>query len=110
MLLGANWKSEGTVSKVRNIVAKVLDRLVFDPSKLDLLVMPSALHLPMVKGILKHPHIQLCSQNNSYYGTGAYTGEVAASQLKDMGIRWSMVGASERRAYFVETEEARDEK
>jgi len=69
----------------------------------DLLVQPASIYIPLVTNLLKNKSIQVCAQNHSYYGLGAYTGEVSAIQLKDLGIKWSMAGHSERRSYFYET-------
>ena len=57
--------------------------------------------------LLQNKHIQLCTQNHSYYGPGAYTGEVSAVQLKDLGLKWTMVGHSERRSYFAESNDVK---
>ena len=51
----------------------------------------------------KNPNIEVSAQNCSAYGFGAYTGDVAASQIKDLSIHWVIVGHSERRSHFKET-------
>jgi triosephosphate isomerase (TIM) len=52
--------------------------------------------------VMLQDNVKVASQNVSVYGTGAYTGEIAAEQLVDFGIEWTLVGHSERRAYFHE--------
>ena len=69
----------------------------------DLVVQPPSIYIPLVTGLLQKKEILICAQNHSYYGTGAYTGEVSTSPFKDLGIKWSMVGHSERRSYFAES-------
>ena len=57
----------------------------------------------MVMSLIENKEIQVCAQNHSYYGMGAYTGEVSAAHLKDLGVKWSMVGHPERKSYFNES-------
>ena len=53
----------------------------------------------------KHEHVQVAAQNSSKFSTGAFTGEIAASQLKDMNIPWVIIGHSERRTHLQEKNE-----
>lgn len=54
---------------------------------------------------LLNKEIIVGAQNVSLYNTGAYTGEIAAEQITDMGLSWTIIGHSERRQYFGETNE-----
>jgi len=94
MLVGGNWKCNGTTAKVSQLVAMLNDAPV--PPHVEVVVCPVALHIPTAVAGLK-PEIQVGAQNCSVTGTGAFTGEVAASQLKDFGIQWTITGHSERR-------------
>lgn len=71
---------------------------------LDVVVAPISLHIAMAKVMLPD-NVQVASQNVSLYDTGAYTGEIAAKQLVDFGINYTLVGHSERRSLFGETNE-----
>lgn len=53
----------------------------------------------------KNQHIQVAAQNCSPFGYGAYTGEVTPEQLRDINIEWVIIGHSERRTHFAETNE-----
>lgn len=68
------------------------------------MVLPSFLHLSLVQAIVK-PGIIVGAQNCSAYGEGAYTGEVAADHIKDYSINHVMIGHSERRKLYGETQE-----
>ncbi len=76
----------------------------FDPRNVDVVVAPTAVHLQQVKSLL-NPPFEVSSQDVWIKGPGAYTGEVPAEILKDMGINWTLTGHSERRAYCGETNE-----
>lgn len=71
---------------------------------LDVVIAPTSLHLAMAKVILQD-NVKVSAQNISMYPTGAYTGEIAASQLADFGIEWTILGHSERRSLFHEDNE-----
>jgi len=75
-----------------------------DSSKVDVVVAPTAVHLGQVKSTLGSPY-ELSSQDVWIKGPGAYTGEVPAEILKDLGVGWTLTGHSERRAYCGETNE-----
>ena len=66
-------------------------------------IAPINIHLPYVHSLAK-PHILTSAQNVSAYNEGAYTGEITAKQLKDIGINWSIIGHSERRNIFGESD------
>lgn len=55
--------------------------------------------------VMLQDNVKVSSQNVSLYGTGAYTGEIAAEQLVDFGIEWTIIGHSERRTLFHEDNE-----
>ena len=70
----------------------------------DAVVAPTYLHLDHVQRTLDKSY-KVAAQNSSQYGTGAYTAEIAASQLKDAGIPWVVLGHSERRQLFHTTDD-----
>ena len=69
-------------------------------AKVDVYVAPSTLHVPLVKDDLKALGIGVATQNCNFTGCGAYTGEMSADQIKDMGLEWVILGHSERRGEF----------
>lgn len=75
-----------------------------DTSKCEVYVCPSMIHVALVNGKFTNG-AQVCPQNCNFKGTGAFTGEAAVEQMKDMGISWVLLGHSERRELFKETDE-----
>jgi len=105
LLVGGNWKCNGTVDFSRNFPSQVLKSMSFSPSKVDVVVAPSFLHIAQVQANLAGTNVQLSAQNCSLYGNGAYTGETSASMLKDFGVGWVILGHSERRHVFGESDQ-----
>lgn len=71
---------------------------------LDVVVAPIYLHLVTVLFTKKQQHVDVAAQNCSMNSFGAYTGEVAPEQLHDINIKWVILGHSERRTHFGETD------
>ena len=71
---------------------------------IDLMVLPGALHISLVSAMVKE-QVMVGAQNVSMFAPGAYTGEIAADHLNDYGIKWVLIGHSERRNLFGETNE-----
>ena len=105
LFLGGNWKSNGSVVFVKEIINEMVNGLEFDTDLMELVICPTTLHLALANGILDETKAQVCAQNVSLEGEGAFTGEVAAEHLKDFNIHWTLVGHSERRKLNGETNE-----
>jgi triosephosphate isomerase len=103
-IVGGNWKCNGTLESGSALV-EALNAGTWDESKIDVVVCPVALQAVSMKEKLK-PAIQVALQNCSETGMGAYTGEMSVEQIKDAGIEWVVIGHSERRSLFGETDEA----
>ena len=82
----------------------MLKQIKFDSKKVEVVVAPTALHLLTARQNLSGSNIQVSAQNISQYKNGAYTGEISAEQLKDAGINWVILGHSERRHVFGESD------
>ena len=67
-------------------------------------VAPPSIYLDMVASSIK-PEFQTASQNVYKEEKGAFTGEVSVPMLQDMGVQWTLIGHSERRDYFGETDD-----
>uniref|UniRef100_A0A7S3MLH5 Triosephosphate isomerase n=2 Tax=Choreotrichia TaxID=141411 RepID=A0A7S3MLH5_9SPIT len=103
-IIGGNWKSNGSVDFVRNMCTNTLNTMEFDESRVEVVVAPISLHITSTKTML-NSNILVSSQNISAEGNGAYTGEISAEQIIDFGLQWTLVGHSERRKLFGETDE-----
>ncbi|EGR31095.1 triosephosphate isomerase, putative [Ichthyophthirius multifiliis] len=102
LFVGGNWKCNNTYNQTQSLVKDVLNKITFDPKKVDVVVSPVFLHVPWVlENVQKN--VQVSVQNTSLTGMGAYTGEISVNHVKDMGIKWAILGHSERRQYYHES-------
>jgi len=97
-LLGGNWKANGTVASCEKIIAEFNGAGPI-PANAEAVVGVPFIHIPICLQSLRSD-VEIAAQNCSLTGTGAYTGETCASQLKDMGVTWVILGHSERREGF----------
>jgi len=96
-IVGGNWKcNPAEIKKLDELVANIN---ACDTAKCDVYVCPSNLHVGMVYSKFKDG-IFCAPQNCGYKGCGAYTGEMAVEQMVDMGMKWVLMGHSERRGEF----------
>jgi triosephosphate isomerase len=109
MILGGNWKCNGTVQSIKDLVNDVLNKAKFDSDKIDVIVAPISIHIASVKALLKE-NVKVAAQNMSGTGNGAFTGEISGEQLKDFDVKWVIIGHSERRWVFGETNDQVHEK
>ncbi|OYQ74560.1 triose-phosphate isomerase [Wohlfahrtiimonas sp. G9077] len=107
-LIAGNWKMNGDVALAQTIVDGIKDAA--DQSNHDVVIAPPFVYLPQVALWTKESNIQLSAQNLAKFDQGAYTGEVSGKMLKDIGCQYVLVGHSERRQYFGETNEIVAEK
>lgn len=103
--VGGNWKCNGSLEFATSFPSKVLAPLAYDINKVDVVVAPSFVHLAAAQQALKSSTVQLSAQNCSLYGNGAYTGETSATMIKDIGLNWVILGHSERRHVFGESDQ-----
>ena len=82
----------------------MLNKLEHDTEKCEVIVAPVALHIAPLKAML-NSNVKVASQNISATKNGAFTGEVSAEQIVDFELEWTIIGHSERRAKFGETDE-----
>lgn len=101
--VGANWKCNGTLTSVDDLTETVYSKLNWDKGLGDVVVAPGLLHLLRVSAHLP-AHLQVAAQNCSLQGLGAFTGEVAAEQLRDAKVNWVIVGHSERRTLYGDSD------
>ncbi|KAL2558219.1 Triosephosphate isomerase [Forsythia ovata] len=107
--VGGNWKCNGTTEEVKKIVATLNAGEVPSPDVVEVVVSPPYVFLPVVKSSLR-PDFHVAAQNCWVKKGGAYTGEVSAEMLVNLGIPWVILGHSERRALLSESNEFVGEK
>ncbi|MDY0214496.1 MAG: triose-phosphate isomerase [Bacilli bacterium] len=104
-LLVGNWKMNKTIAETKAFAHASLDLLKKANAKhIDIGVTPPYLSLQTL--ITINPKLIVGAQNVHFKGNGAYTGEVSVPMLKEIGVMWSLVGHSERRTYYNETNES----
>ena len=104
-LIVGNWKMfHGGASGCE--LAVELRRSLADVDNVDLVVAPPFTALAAVAHELDGSRIQVAAQNAHFEVSGAYTGEVSCQMLLESGCRWTLVGHSERRQYFGDTDES----
>lgn len=110
-LVAGNWKMHGNVAEVDVLLDGLADESVAD-AKVEVVVCPPYLHIATAVGRLDGSAISVGAQNLciNEQKQGAYTGEISADMLVDIGCRYVLVGHSERREYYSESDEVVAEK
>ncbi len=109
LLIAGNWKMNKTISEAVELV-NGLKREVIDINEADILIAPVYTALSEVSDLLIGSNIGLAAQNLYWEEKGAFTGEVSPSMVKDAGCDYVVIGHSERRKYFGETDEGVNKK
>src|SRR5690554_3717845 len=103
-LVAGNWKSNGNSQFVEQLLGALKAHSDQVPSEVEVAVCPPLVYLAKAEELLRGTAFLLGAQNVSAFEEGAYTGEVTASMLKDVGCQLVIVGHSERRSLLSEAE------
>ena len=103
-IVAGNWKMNTTVPEGVELAKAVVAKAAAVPSNVGLIVATPATHLASVAAVLDS-RVELSAENCADHVSGAYTGEVSAAMVKSCGATWTILGHSERRQYYGETDE-----
>ena len=103
-IVAANWKMNGSSELVQQLVPAVMEAVSALDNGPEVVIMPPSLYLGEVKAQLADSSISIGVQNVAQWQSGAYTGEIAAAMAADAGCQYVLVGHSERRELFGETD------
>lgn len=104
-LIAGNWKMFKTCSEAVETAGQIAN-LVSETAGVDVMIAPPFTALAQVSDVVRGSHVSLGAQNLFWKSEGAYTGEISPAMLVSAGCKYVIIGHSERRQYFGETDEA----
>ena len=108
-LIAGNWKMYKTPEEAAETARELVER-VTGVTDVDIMIAPTYTALEPVFKAIKNSPVALGAQNLFWENEGAYTGEISAPMLKSVGCQYAIIGHSERRQYFGETDETVNKK
>lgn len=109
-IVAGNWKMNTTVPEGVELAKAVAAKSAQLPAGVELVVAPPFTHLALVAEALKGSKVELSAQNCADKDKGAFTGEISVDMLKSVNCSYTILGHSERRQYYGETDEKLVEK
>lgn len=107
--IAGNWKMHTTVNQAASLVLNIRD-VIKGADNVEVAIAPPFTALHHINYLLAETSIRLCAQDVFWEKEGAYTGEISPAMLKDVGCQYVIIGHSERRQYFNETDEVINKK
>ena len=103
-VIAGNWKMNLNIHQSQKLVSEIISGLGKD-NKAEVIVCPPFTSLSEVSSLVKDTMVKLGAQNMHFEESGAYTGEISADMLKSVGCEYVILGHSERRVIFNESDE-----
>lgn len=107
-IIAGNWKMNKTPSETVSLINELKPLVITDEA--DVVFCVPAVSLTTALDAAKGTNIEIGAQNMYFEESGAYTGEIAPKMLTDIGVKYVIIGHSERREYFAETDETVNKK
>lgn len=101
--IAGNWKMNMTAESGKALIAEL--KPLVKEAKCNIALCVPAILIPAMVKAAKGSKIKIGAQNVHWAASGAYTGEISCEQLKEYGVKYAIIGHSERRQYFGETDE-----
>lgn len=108
-IIAGNWKMNKTTAEARDLASKLIP-LVSGVKDRDIVLAPTFTALSTVAETIKSANMVLAAQDLFWEDKGAFTGEISAEMLLDLGCKYVIIGHSERRQFFGETDETVNKK
>src|SRR3989338_3987273 len=108
-LIAGNWKMHMTISQAESLVFAIREAIK-GVNNVEVAIAPPFTALRHINYLLAETSIRLCGQDVFWEKNGAYTGEISPEMLRDVGCKYVIIGHSERRQYFNETDETVNKK
>ena len=103
ILIAGNWKMNKTATEAVEL-AKPIIEAIGNQNDIDVLMCPPFTSISAVSELIGNSTVRVGAQNMSATATGAYTGEISAAMLRDLQVSYVILGHSERRSYYGETD------
>ena len=101
-IVAGNWKMNNNKSETTHLI-KSLKKLTFS-SQVRVMISPAFTHLAQAQEMTTDSHLEVIAQNMNALKSGAFTGEISVSMLQSIGVNLVILGHSERRAYYNESD------
>ena len=107
-IIAGNWKLNNTISESIKLVEELIP--LVKNAKAEVVIAPTSIALDAVVKAAKGTNVKVAAQNAHFEEKGAFTGEISLKALEELGVQYVILGHSERRQYFNETDEALNKK